>query len=412
LIFILFYFNFKYNNIRIIYMSRPFTNTSSANRAFGQFNEPKDASDYLYNKKARSTYSVANSCHPSIKVYSESDRLLFNKSNKLSLYPCRGTVNPANLNINLITRLNLSNVAIIKDLSNNQIPSTIDDNAIPFLRYEIDPNGSLFGDSTCGIYNFKRYLRPEITLPSYIIIDGNYLLSSDASYNTIITFTTNSIMRVLKDLSMNYIVVGGGGGAGHAYPVNYGGGGGGQVKQGNFTTGFNETYNIKIGAGGAGGGGPSPYTGQNGESSSISSTSISITSLGGIGSTSNKNGGNSGAGGAGGTYYNGFPPAPSTINGTNGGGGAGGSGQQALAGNGGLSSVNSLYGGGGGGGSGNGFIAGGLGVGGGGNGGDVSSSGQNGKPNTGGGGGAAGAVVQTATGGNGGSGVVVLAFNA
>ena len=53
---------------------------------------------------------VANSCQPSIKVSSEQNKLLFNKSNQLSLYPCRGTINPANLNINLITRLNLNGV--------------------------------------------------------------------------------------------------------------------------------------------------------------------------------------------------------------------------------------------------------------------------------------------------------------
>ena len=139
-------------------MSRPFTNISSANKTFGQFKEPKDASDFIYNKKARATYCIANKCAPSIKVASESDRLLFNKSNQLSLYPCANGINTANLNINLITRLNLRGVPVIQDASSGVVPSTITLDSIPFLDYVIDPSGALFGDSVCGINNFEQYI--------------------------------------------------------------------------------------------------------------------------------------------------------------------------------------------------------------------------------------------------------------
>jgi hypothetical protein len=142
-------------------MSKQFTNTSSANRAFGEFKEPKDAGDHIHNKKARATYCVVNSCQPSIKVSSQQNKLLYRTSTKLSLYPCLNTINPANLNINLITHLDLSGVAVIKDLSNNQIPSTIKTSVIPYLNYAIDPSGSLFGNSPCGIYNFENYLKPN-----------------------------------------------------------------------------------------------------------------------------------------------------------------------------------------------------------------------------------------------------------
>ncbi len=143
-------------------MSRPFINISSANRAFGEFKEPKDAGDYIHNKKARATYCVANSCQPSIKVYSESDRLLFNKSNQLSLYPCANGINTANLNINLITSLDLSGISVVKDMSNNTVPAVIDPNSIPYLRYEIDPSGNLFGNTVCGINNFTKLLVPNV----------------------------------------------------------------------------------------------------------------------------------------------------------------------------------------------------------------------------------------------------------
>lgn len=387
-------------------MSRPFINISSANKTFGQFKEPKDASEYLHNKKARATYCVANKCAPSIKVYSESDRLLFNKSNQLSLYPCANGFNTANLNINLITRLNLRGVPVIQDASSGAVPSTITLDSVPFLDYVIDPSGILFGNSVCGINNFTKLFTPNVQVSPYIIISGNYEITADSTYNTIITFYGNSVIQFNEYVEVNYTLVGGGGGGGATTNVSYGGGGGGQVKIGIFNTNF-ETFNITIGSGGAG---RSGATGLNGGSSSIISMTTTITSLGGFGSIANGNGGNSGAGGAGGTFYNGLPPAPSTINGVNGGGGAGGSGQQALAGIGGLNNVNPNYGGGGGGGSGNGFISGGLGVGGGGNGGDVSSNGQNATPNTGGGGGGGGDSGIT-KGGNGGSGVAIFSFN-
>jgi hypothetical protein len=387
-------------------MSRPFINISSANKTFGQFKEPKDASEYLHNKKARATYCVANKCAPSIKVYSESERLLFNKSNQLSLYPCANGFNTANLNINLITRLNLRGVPVIQDASSGAVPSTITLDSVPFLDYVIDPSGILFGNSVCGINNFTKLFTPNLQVSPYIIISGDYEITADSSYNTIITFYGNSVIEFTKPIQIDYTIVGGGGGGGATNSVSYGGGGGGQVKIGIFNT-SSETFNITIGSGGAG---RSSATGLNGGSSSIISTSATITSLGGFGSIANGNGGNSGAGGAGGTFYNGFPPAPSTINGVNGGGGAGGSGQQALAGNGGLNNVKPNYGGGGGGGSGNGFISGGLGVGGGGNGGNVSSNGQNATPNTGGGGGGGGDAGIT-KGGNGGSGIAIFSFN-
>ena len=142
-------------------MSRPFTNISSANRAFGEFKEPKDAGDYIYNKKARATYCVANKCAPSIKVDSQSDRLLFNKSNQLSLYPCANGINTANLNINLVTRLNLRGVSVIQDMSSGAVPSTINTSVTPYLRYLVDPSGELFGNSVCGINNFINFIEPN-----------------------------------------------------------------------------------------------------------------------------------------------------------------------------------------------------------------------------------------------------------
>ena len=139
-------------------MARPFNNSSSANKAFGVFSEPQNAGDYIYNKKAKSTYCNANICTRSLTVGSESNYLLFKRANKLRVYPCLNSINKANLNINLITKLDLTGVPVIQDFSGNTVPSTINTVPEPYLRYNIDPSGNLFGNTICGINNWEKYM--------------------------------------------------------------------------------------------------------------------------------------------------------------------------------------------------------------------------------------------------------------
>jgi hypothetical protein len=140
-------------------MARPFTNSSSANKAFGVFSSSQDAGVYIYNKKAKTTYCNANICTPTLKVGSESNYLLFKRANKLRVYPCLNSINKANLDINLITKLDLTGVPVIQDFSNNQIcPSTITTTTTPYLQYNIDPSSNLFGNTICGITNWEKYM--------------------------------------------------------------------------------------------------------------------------------------------------------------------------------------------------------------------------------------------------------------
>ena len=141
--------------------------SNSGVKSFGVFSESQNAGDYIYDKKTRSTYCKANVCVRSRKIGSESNYLLFKRANKLSVYPCLNSINKANLNINLITRLDLTNVPVIQDFYTKDVPSTITTTAIPFLDYNIDPCGNLFGNTICGINNFVNYM------------------VYDASYNTI-----------------------------------------------------------------------------------------------------------------------------------------------------------------------------------------------------------------------------------
>jgi hypothetical protein len=138
-------------------MAHSFKSTP-AKQAFGVFFEPLDASEYIYNKKAKATFCLANKCIPSRTANSQGNLLLLNRANHLKYYACKNAFNKANLNINLITKLDLKDVPVILDVSTNQVPSTINTNAVPFLDYNIDPTGILFGNSICGINNYETFM--------------------------------------------------------------------------------------------------------------------------------------------------------------------------------------------------------------------------------------------------------------
>ena len=133
-------------------MARPFQNSSSANKAFGVFSESQNAGDYTYNKKTKTTYCNSNICTPSLTVGSESNYLLFKRAQRLRVYPCLNSIDKANLNINLITKLNLpTTVPVI-------LPTTITTVTDPYKYYNIDPSGNLFGNTICGIDNWEKYM--------------------------------------------------------------------------------------------------------------------------------------------------------------------------------------------------------------------------------------------------------------
>jgi hypothetical protein len=138
-------------------MSRPFAKYP-AKPAFGQINEPLEAGEYIQNKKTKHTFCTPNICHPNKNVYSQSN-LLALKRNNLAFNPCENSFNPAQLYSNLYSELDLSgNIPVISDLSGNTYPVSISTNVIPYLTYNIDPNGNLFGDTVCGINNFEQYI--------------------------------------------------------------------------------------------------------------------------------------------------------------------------------------------------------------------------------------------------------------
>jgi hypothetical protein len=138
-------------------------NISSGKNTFGVFKESQTAGDYINNKKAKTTFCSGNICIPSKKVDTQSNLLLLRRANYLKYYAC-SDFNTSNLNVNLLTTLDLSDIPVIQtNTSPYESPATITLLSIPFLNYIIDPSGNLFGNNTCGLLNFENYLRPNST---------------------------------------------------------------------------------------------------------------------------------------------------------------------------------------------------------------------------------------------------------
>ena len=258
-------------------------------------------------------------------------------------------------------------------------------------------------------------------------------------------WTSDNITIILPPLTVDYLVVAGGGGGGDGSGGGAGGAGGYRTNYGGTALNMNPATNYSLTVGGGGAGGVNTSTnGSNG----IASVFYTITSAGGGGGRGEGGGSlpNSGGSGGGGSFNSpssggsGNTPSTTPSQGNSGGaggagnpdytggggGGAGGVGASAagagtgVGGNGGVGASNSItgvatfYAGGGGGGSQNGGSAGTPGTGGSGGGGNGlyyggpgATSANNGTPNTGGGagGGAYGVTIPS-----GGSGIVILRY--
>ena len=137
-------------------MSRPFAK-NNGKTTFAQFNQPLNAGEYTLIKKTKYSFCKPDYCHPNKNLYSQSNYLLFKKANDLATNPY--DINHTQLYINLITKLDLSdNVIVVTDLSGNGYPVKIDTNVEPYLTYNIDPSGNLFGNTVCDINNFENYI--------------------------------------------------------------------------------------------------------------------------------------------------------------------------------------------------------------------------------------------------------------
>lgn len=142
-------------------MSRPFAKNVAANRTFAKLNSSLEAGDFIKSQNLKHTFTLCKPicCYSNKHLNSQSNYLLFRQANHIKLYPCN-LINNTELYINLFTKLDLSgNIPVISDLSNNTYPVEINYYDKPYLVYNIDPRGVLFGNTVCGINNWKNFIR-------------------------------------------------------------------------------------------------------------------------------------------------------------------------------------------------------------------------------------------------------------
>jgi len=156
-------------------------------RTFGGFKESISSSDYINKKKIQQMFCNANL---KTKVVSQGDLQLLRLAKYSKYYCCPDPIDTTNLNINLITRLDLSGVSVVVNNETHQSPTPIETGStsivetlialiaeqfdptlsltqtVPsYLQYTIDPNGELFGNTVCGLNNYTRFMTFEDVLP-------------------------------------------------------------------------------------------------------------------------------------------------------------------------------------------------------------------------------------------------------
>ena len=152
-------------------MSRPFKPYMGKN-TFGVLKESQEAGQYVLNKKALASFCPPKICIPSRTVATQSNRLLLRQANRVYYIACRNPYNIGNLNINLVTTLDLSGVPVIQQNNPYAVPAKLDITVRPYLAYTIDPSGNLFGNTICGTDNFQNYLRFN---PPYATTNPGYI---------------------------------------------------------------------------------------------------------------------------------------------------------------------------------------------------------------------------------------------
>ena len=134
---------------------RPF-NTYMGKNTFGVLKEPIQAGDYTINRGALVGFCPPNICARNRTGVTQSNYLLLKRAKALYV---NDLYNPADLNMNLVTQLDLSGCSIILDNSGNLVPANLSITSIPYTDYTIDPSGVLFGNTICGATNFTEYLK-------------------------------------------------------------------------------------------------------------------------------------------------------------------------------------------------------------------------------------------------------------
>jgi len=130
--------------------------TTLGKPAFGLINPVAPAGNYIFNKHVSYNY-----CNPSrcVKVTNYKD-LYALKASIRDKYTTNKTIITSqknNLVSGLYTKLDLHDVDVISNSTTDVSPTSITTSSTPYLQYNIDPSGKLFGNTTCGLNNFVNY---------------------------------------------------------------------------------------------------------------------------------------------------------------------------------------------------------------------------------------------------------------
>jgi hypothetical protein len=118
--------------------------------------EPIQAGDYTTNRGALAWFCPPNICVRNRTGVTQSNYLRLKRAKALYV---NDLYNPADLNMNLVTQLDLSGCSIILENSGNVVPAKLSITSIPYIDYTIDPSGVLFGNTICGAINFTERLK-------------------------------------------------------------------------------------------------------------------------------------------------------------------------------------------------------------------------------------------------------------
>lgn len=128
--------------------------TTTGKQAFGNNIQIQSGSEYISNKSVKANNCKNRICLPRTSIKDQSSYLLLKKTNYLKYYENVNEIRAIKYSLpsGLITTVKLNNTVVIKNIE-GQTPTSISVTSLPYLDYIIDPSGTLFGDTVCGLNN-------------------------------------------------------------------------------------------------------------------------------------------------------------------------------------------------------------------------------------------------------------------
>jgi hypothetical protein len=132
--------------------------TIIANKAFGVYQNKQSYLDYLKNKTGT---IITNSCKTKNLVNSQGNKLLFKDIKALNCVAncSRLPFDKTQLQVNLITQLDMNNVTLLELKTNPGVPCVINPSNVPINSfYNVDPTGAINANNSCNTLHFTTYM--------------------------------------------------------------------------------------------------------------------------------------------------------------------------------------------------------------------------------------------------------------